>query len=127
MAQNEKISKVSRLARALDLKTRGLTDSEISARMTEEGYRRVSMHTVNRLLNGVEAKLFVDELLRLQLRDITISDTHLRLKYRDKILEKLMPRRVEQMVDGSSEIRVVVEDGDDQLENPPRPETGLEE
>ena len=127
MAQNEKISKVSRLARALDLKTRGLTDSEISVRMTEEGYRRVSMHTINRLLNGVEAKLFVDELLRLQLRDITISDTHLRLKYRDKILEKLMPRRVEQMVDGSSEIRVVVEDGDDQLENPPRPETGLEE
>jgi len=72
-------------------------------------------------------RVFVDELLRLQLRDITISDTHLRLKYRDKILEKLMPRRVEQMVDGSSEIRVVVEDGDDQLENPPRPETGLEE
>ena len=95
MAQNEKISKVSRLARALDLKTRGLTDSEISVRMTEEGYRRVSMHTVNRLLNGVEAKLFVDELLRLQLRDITISDTHLRLKYRDKILEKLMPRQTQ--------------------------------
>ena len=95
MAQNEKISKAGRLDRALDLKTRGLTDSEISQRMSEEGYDHVSFRTINRLLNGVEASLFVDNLLRLQLRDITISDTALRLKYRDKILEKLMPRQTQ--------------------------------
>jgi hypothetical protein len=95
LSQNEKISKAGRLDRALDLKTRGLTDSEISQRMSEEGYAHVSLRTINRLLNGVEAELFVDNLLRLQLRDITISDTALRLKYRDKILEKLMPRQTQ--------------------------------
>jgi hypothetical protein len=66
LAQNEKISKASRLDRAFDLKTRGLTDSEISQRMKEEVYSHVSFRTINRLLNGVEAGLFVDNLLRLQ-------------------------------------------------------------
>lgn len=100
MASNEQIKTDSRLARALELKIRGLTYAEISKRMTEEGYNKVSLRTINRLLNSLEAQNYVEELKRLQLRDITIAEIPLRLKYRDKLLDKLMPRKVEQRVSG---------------------------
>ena len=125
MAKINKISLTGRLARALDLKARGLTDAEISERMKDEGYMHVSVRTINSLLNSLEAKSFVDELLRLQLRDITTSDTALRMKYRDRLLEKLMPKRIEQQIEGATDIRIVIEDGNPQLETPPRTEDDL--
>ena len=127
MAENNKISAKARLDRAIDLKCRGLTDKEISDHMKEEGYQWVSERTINKILNEVPEERVVEELKRLQLRSITTADVALQLKYRDKLLEKMMPRRVEQTLDGSSEIRVVIEDGDDQVEAPPRPEKGVEE
>jgi len=93
--------------------------------MKDEGYMHVSVRTINSLLNSLEAKSFVDELLRLQLRDITTSDTALRMKYRDRLLEKLMPKRIEQQIEGATDIRIVIEDGNPQLETPPRTEDDL--
>ena len=68
--------------------------------MTEEGYNKVSLRTINRLLNSLEARAYVEELKRLQLRDITIAEIPLRLKYRDRLLDKLMPRKIQQHVTG---------------------------
>jgi orotate phosphoribosyltransferase-like protein len=108
LASNDHISKAGRLARALELKTRGLTYAEISQRMAEEGYWHVSLRTINRLLNSLEAQTYVEELKRLQLRDITIAEIPLRLKYRDRLLDKMMPRKVEQKIEGQQTIVVKV-------------------
>lgn len=68
--------------------------------MAEEGYWHVSLRTINRLLNSLEAQAYVEELKRLQLRDITIAEIPLRLKYRDRLLDKLMPRKIQHKVTG---------------------------
>ena len=76
--------------------------------MAEEGYWHVSLRTINRLLNSLEAQTYVEELKRLQLRDITIAEIPLRLKYRDRLLDKMMPRKVEQKIEGQQTIVVKV-------------------
>jgi len=50
------ISKDKRTARAIELKTQGLTDTQISNAMQNEGYKHVSQRTINRLLNSAEAQ-----------------------------------------------------------------------
>jgi len=100
LAQNNIIGRRARLERAIELKCKGLTDKEISARMMDEGYQYVSFRTINRILNTVSDERITEELKRLQLRDITTADSPIRLKYRDKMLEKLMPRKVEQKLSG---------------------------
>jgi orotate phosphoribosyltransferase-like protein len=93
MAQNAVLSKTSRLNRAFELKMRGMSDAEISKTMKGEGFKHVSRRTISRLMTSVEATRKIEELERLQLRDIAIADLPLRLKYRGKLLDKLMPRK----------------------------------
>jgi len=93
MAQNAVLSKTSRLNRAFELKMRGMSDAEISKTMKGEGFKYVSRRTISRLMTSIEATRMIEELERLQLRDIAIADIHLRLKYRAKLLDKLMPRK----------------------------------
>ena len=115
MAENNKISSKARLDRAIDLKCRGLTDREISDHMKEEGYQWVSERTINKILNTVPEERVVEELKRLQLRTITTADVPLQLKYRDRLLEKMMPRRVEQVGSVKQEIDVKQNVSDEQL------------
>ena len=100
MAQNKIIGARARLDRAIELKCKGLTDKEISDRMKEEGYQYVSFRTINRILNNVSEERIIEELKRHQLRDITTADSPIRLKYRDRMLDKLMPKKLEQKVSG---------------------------
>jgi hypothetical protein len=65
--------------------------------MTEEGFLLASERTINRILNQVPENRVVEELKRLQLRDMTTADVPIRLKYRDKLLEKMMPAKLRQM------------------------------
>ena len=110
MAENNIISKNARLDRAIDLKCKGLTDREISVRMTEEGYKYASERTINRILNEITEERIVEELKRQQLRDITTADSPIRLKYRDKLLEKMMPQKIEQKTEGSQNLKITVVD-----------------
>ncbi len=88
-----------RVRRVLELSTSGMTIPDISARMIKEGFK-ASERTVWSDLNGIEAKDYQAEILRKQLTDITIADIRLRLKYRGKLLDKLMPSKVEQKIEG---------------------------
>ena len=115
MAENNIISAKARLDRAIDLKCRGLTDLEISDHMKGEGYRWVSERTINKILNEVPEERVVEELKRQQLRTITTADVALQLKYRDRLLEKMIAKRVEQVGSFKQEIDVKQTVSDEQL------------
>lgn len=57
----------------------------------------ISLHTVYIKRRSLTAQEMIDELIRKQLRDITTSDGEIKLKYRDKLLEKLIPQRIESL------------------------------
>jgi len=94
-----KAQRKRRLRRVLELSTAGMTIPDISTQMKTEGFA-ASERTVWTDLNSIEAKDYQAEILRKQLTDITIADIKTRLKYRGKLLDKLMPSKVEQKVQG---------------------------
>lgn len=96
-----KAQRKRRVRRVLELSTTGMTIPDISAMMKKEGFK-ASERTVWGDLNSVEAKDYLEEILRKQLTDITIADIELRLKYRGKLLDKLMPSKIEQKIDAQT-------------------------
>ncbi len=94
-----KTQRKRRVRRVLELSTSGMTIPDISVMMKGEGFK-ASERTVWSDLNGIDAKDYQAEILRKQLTDITIADIRLRLKYRGKLLDKLMPSKVEQKIEG---------------------------
>lgn len=94
-----KAARARRVRRVLELSTAGMIISEISSKMIAEGYA-ASVRTVKKDLHSIEAKAYLEEILRKQLTDITIADIELRLKYRGKLLDKLLPSKIEQKVEG---------------------------
>ncbi len=104
MAENGGNQKISKRVRIVELKMRGLTAADVAARMRGEGYGKVSERTVERIwaeARGAESWSSwsgetVEELLRQQLAEITIVDQRsLKLKYRDRLLDKLMPKQTQ--------------------------------
>jgi len=85
--------------RVVELRARGLTYEQIAHELG------VCSRTVIRDMQSVDVKKFVEELVRRQLEDIEGADEKSRLRYRDYILDKLMPKRVE----AKTETRGVVE------------------
>jgi hypothetical protein len=83
----------------IELKMRGFTNAAASLRMREEGYMKVCEKTIStfwQTMKRVSPYQIVEELQRQQLADITMSeDREVRLKYRDRLLDKLMPQRIE--------------------------------
>ena len=97
MAQSEEGPKSPRDVRIIQLKTRGLTDAATSAQLKKEMYLKCSLHTVSRVwveIRREKTDLIVDELQRQQMADITLEDNRaVKMKYRDRLLDKLMPRQ----------------------------------
>lgn len=90
-----------RVKRVLELSTSGMTIPQISAALKKEGIHAFSERTVWADLNSVEAKEYLDELIRKQLTDITTEkDSNLRMKYRGQLIMRLLPSKVEQKVEG---------------------------
>lgn len=75
--------------------------------MREEGFS-TSKRTVWADLHSATAEEFIEELKRRQLADIALAGDNyeIRLKYRDLLLDKLMPRKVEQKNTGEPTISV---------------------
>ena len=69
----------------------GLKEAAISKLMAEEGYTKISERTVQRLLASATAHQMADELINLQLADITRADIALRLKWRSDAIHILKP------------------------------------
>lgn len=74
----------------------GFTAEETVKAIQEWKGITISLNTIYRHRHSLTAKELIDELLRKQMRDIAKEDrSDLRMKYRDKLLEKLIPQRIE--------------------------------
>jgi len=94
MATFDKKHRTKRRIRVVEFWALGLSAVETARAMKDEGYR-ISQHTVYNDRHSTEAREYVDELIRRQLRDIALGDLELKLNYRDKLLGKLIPQKIE--------------------------------
>ena len=109
---NSRLKQTVRRQRVIGLRCVGLTQAQICEKLREDGFS-ISERTVWADLHSATAEEFIEELKRRQLADITLAsdDYEVRLKYRDLLLDKIMPRKVEQKTE--SKVDVIVNDGKD--------------
>lgn len=81
--------------RIVELWALGISGEETVKRMKKEGFK-VALATVYRMRHSFTASQMVEEITRRQLRDIAAATPALALKYRDRLLEKMMPHKIEQ-------------------------------
>ena len=86
--------KTKRRVRVVELWALGYSANETVATMKQEDFR-ISRITVYRDRRSTEAQEYVDELIRQQLADIKQANLEQKLNYRDKLLGKLIPQKVE--------------------------------
>lgn len=114
------LRQTARRRRIFELRVVGLTIPQISEKLKEEGYRvGASEHTVYRDLHSGEAKEFVEELLRRHLANISMEeDRAVKLKYYDRLLDKMMPAKPGQMeITGMPPIVIKFDKGLEDKEN----------
>jgi len=99
-----KLTKRQRRRRVVELRAQGYTLQHIADAL------KVNEKTIDRDLKSVDVKIVVDELIRRQLDDMEHEEKgYVRLQFRDKLLEKLMPRKVEQQVTGEMKQKLEVD------------------
>jgi hypothetical protein len=97
--------RTGRRQRVLELTALGMSIPEISETLGKEGYRYHGERTVWSDQNSDEAKEFVKELQRRQLRDIAQADLPVKLKWRAHLLDKLMPQKIEQKTEQTLDVK----------------------
>ncbi len=76
-----------------ELRCLGYKIPQIVDKLAEEG-RRWSQNTIKADLHSADSEEFLEELERLQLADIALSESRrLKLEYRDRMIERLKPRK----------------------------------
>jgi len=74
----------------------GLTAEETREYIHRTKKVMMGLATVYRHRHSLTAQQIIDELIRKQMRDIAKEDSSdIRMKYRDKLLEKFIPQRIE--------------------------------
>lgn len=90
---------------------KGATAEETRKHVEEVYGYAPTLNTIYAHRHSVTTEQIVDELLRQQERDITKAESPaLRMKYRDLLLAKLMPLKVEQHIDGGESFKVEIVD-----------------
>jgi len=92
------IKKAGRISRILELRVKGYTHEQIAKEL------KCNEKTIRRNLKDEPTQSFIDTLMQAQLADIIEAKTGTRLHYRDKLLEKLMPRKIEQKTEGKLQV-----------------------
>jgi transposase len=92
------LKRANRRLQVIELMCKGFTEIQIAKKLG------VSERTIRRDLRSLEAQEFGEELKRRQLRDIAeCEDIRLRLEYRDRLLGKLIPKKVNKKTEGKEE------------------------
>lgn len=102
--QLNKLRKASRRRKVIQLKADGLLIEDIAKQLG------VSEKTVDRDLSSQDAQQFTNELVRQQILDIKKARLPTRLSYRSDLLEKLLPKKMEQKIEGGESFRVEIVD-----------------
>lgn len=98
------LSRFVRRRRVIELKAQGLTIEEISKQLS------CSEKTIDRDLKSQDVQKFLDELVRQQILDIKKAKLPTRLNYRSDLLDKLLPKKTEQKIEGGESYRVEIID-----------------
>lgn len=99
---------------------KGASAEETVKYLKEEGVK-ISLHGIYNLRRSLTANQIIDEDIRAQRRAINTASTFnpdhpqdynpaLAMKYRDKLLEKLMPHKISQTIEGGINDRVEIID-----------------
>ena len=84
-----KLKKAVRRLKVIELRVKGYNLEKIAKKLG------VNEKTIRRDLKSQQTSDFIDELVRQQLLDINGSDVDVRLRYRDILLGKLLPRKIQ--------------------------------
>jgi len=96
----------TRRRRVIELRCLGLTIPQISEKLRDEGFR-ASEKTIWNDLHSSTVEDFVEELKRRQLADIALSEEYkTRLHFRDRLLDKLIPKQIKSELTGPAQIIV---------------------
>lgn len=90
------LRKKTRRRKVIELKAKGYTIAEIAKELD------VSDTTIDRDLKSSDAQAFVEELIRQQILDIKQAKLPMRLSFRSDLLDKLLPKKMEQKIEGST-------------------------
>lgn len=112
MSQNEPkkplekkiLGKRIRRRKVFELLGEGKTIDEIAAALG------VSNSTVDRDLKSADLSALTDELVRRQIADIESAKLPMRLSFRGDLLDKLLPKKMEQKIAGGESFRVEIVD-----------------
>ena len=112
MSQNEPkkplekkiLGKRIRRRKVFELLGEGKTIDEIAAALG------VSNSTVDRDLKSADLSALTDELVRRQIADIESAKLPMRLSFRGDLLAKLLPKKMEQKIEGGESFRVEIVD-----------------
>jgi len=112
MSQNEPkkplekkiLGKRIRRRKVFELLGEGKTIDEIAGAMG------VSNSTVDRDLKSADLSALTDELVRRQIADIESAKLPMRLSFRGDLLDKLLPKKMEQKIEGGDSFRVEIVD-----------------
>lgn len=99
-----RITKAIRRRRVIELKGKGYRIEDIAKELG------VSDSTVDRDLKSADVQALIDELVRRQIEDIEASKPAVRLSFRSDLLDKLLPKKMEQKIEGGESFRVEVID-----------------
>jgi IS30 family transposase len=101
-----KLTRRQRRLQVVELRAQGLTLQQIATHL------QVNEKTIDRDIKSSEMRLMIEEIQRQQLDDIQHEEkSYVRMQFRDKLLEKLMPKKVEQQVSGLTPLQIVFDAG----------------
>lgn len=98
------LRKKARRRRVIELKAEGKTIAEIAKELG------VSDTTIDRDLKSQDIQSFIDELIRQQILDIKAAKLPTRLTFRSDLLDKLLPKKLEQKIEGGENWTVEIID-----------------
>lgn len=99
-----KLRKTARRRKVIELKAQGKTIATIAEEL------KVSEKTIDRDLQSQDVQKFTDELIRRQIIDIEHSKPSTRLHFRSDLLDKLLPKKMEQKIEGGENWTVEIID-----------------
>jgi hypothetical protein len=98
------------IQRIVSLWGRGASAEETVKALQAVGVK-ISLQAVYNIRHGLTAQQMIDELQREQQRDIDQCESPaLKMRYRDLLLAKLIPQKVEQKIEGGETIRFEIID-----------------
>ena len=102
---------LQRRKRTLELHVKGLTIPQINKALHDEHFE-TSEHTVFDDVHSQTADEYKEELKRQQRADITMAkdDLKVRLEYRDRMIDRLTPKKIEQKIESGENFRVEIVD-----------------